>query len=102
MNTGGQDLGTHLGVISKLFIVAMMADRYALMTCLLPWSEEGARSRMNIAELVVRREGQLAKQAGSAQPVFMPLSMKTLVHVLGPRGEVFLRRSRGILPRCGR
>lgn len=27
MNPGGQDLGTHLDVISKLFILAMMADR---------------------------------------------------------------------------
>lgn len=27
MNTGGHDLGTHLGVISKLFIVAIMTDR---------------------------------------------------------------------------
>lgn len=44
---------------------------------------------MKIAELVFRREGQLAKQAGSARPFFMPLSMKTLSHFRGPRRDVF-------------
>lgn len=71
------------------------------MTCLLPRSEEGARSRLKFAELVFRREGQLVKQAGSARPFFMPLSLKTLVNFLGPRGDGFLAEAVASYQWCG-